>query len=71
MGRREELIVGLDLGTTKICAVVGEVTSEGIDIVGVGTYPSIGLRGGVVVNIEQTVQSIRKAVEEATTFVGF
>ncbi|GLI36001.1 cell division protein FtsA [Desulforhabdus amnigena] len=70
MGRREELIVGLDLGTTKICAVVGEVTSEGIDIVGVGTYPSIGLRGGVVVNIDQTVQSIRKAVEEAELMAG-
>lgn len=70
MGKREELIVGLDLGTTKICAVVGEVTSEGINIVGVGTYPSIGLRGGVVVNIEQTVQSIRKAVEEAELTAG-
>jgi len=70
MGKREELIVGLDLGTTKICAVVGEVTSEGINIVGVGTYPSIGLRGGVVVNIEQTVQSIRKAVEEAELMAG-
>ncbi len=65
MGRREELIVGLDLGTTKICAVVGEITSEGIDIVGVGTYPSIGMRGGVVVNIDQTVNSIRRAVTEA------
>jgi cell division protein FtsA len=70
MGKREELIVGLDLGTTKICAVVGEVTSEGINIVGVGTYPSIGLRGGVVVNIDQTVQSIRKAVEEAELMAG-
>jgi cell division protein FtsA len=70
MGRREELIVGLDLGTTKICAVVGEVTSEGIDIVGVGTHPSIGLRGGVVVNIDQTVHSIRKAVDEAELMAG-
>jgi cell division protein FtsA len=70
MGKREELIVGLDLGTTKVCSVVGEVTSEGIDIVGVGTYPSIGLRGGVVVNIDQTVQSIRKAVEEAELMAG-
>jgi cell division protein FtsA len=70
MGKREELIVGLDLGTTKICAVVGEVTSEGIDVVGVGTYPSIGLRGGVVVNIDQTVHSIRKAVEEAELMAG-
>jgi cell division protein FtsA len=70
MGKREELIVGLDLGTTKVCSVVGEVTSEGIDIVGVGTYPSIGLRGGVVVNIDQTVQSIRRAVEEAELMAG-
>ena len=70
MGRKEELIVGLDLGTTKICAVVGEVTAEGIDIVGVGTYPSVGMRGGVVVNIEQTVSSIRKAVEEAELMAG-
>jgi cell division protein FtsA len=70
MGRREELIVGLDLGTTKICAVVGEVTPEGIDIVGVGTYPSVGMRGGVVVNIDQTVQSIRKAVTEAELMAG-
>lgn len=70
MGRREELVVGLDLGTTKICAVVGEVTSEGIDIVGVGTYPSIGLRGGVVVNIDQTVHSIQKAIEEAELMAG-
>ncbi len=65
MGKKEELIVGLDLGTTKVCAVVGEVTHEGMDIVGVGTYPSAGLRGGVVVNIDQTVHSIKKAVEEA------
>ena len=70
MGKRDELIVGLDLGTTKICAVVGEVTPEGIDIVGVGTYPSVGLRGGVVVNIDQTVNSIRKAVEEAELMAG-
>ncbi len=70
MGRREELIVGLDLGTTKICAVVGEITSEGIDIVGVGNFPSIGMRGGVVVNIDQTVNSIRKAVTEAELMAG-
>jgi len=60
-----ELIVGLDIGTTKICAVVGEVNPEGIDIVGIGTHPSAGLRKGVVVNIETTVESIKKAVEEA------
>lgn len=58
-------IVGLDIGTTKICAVVGEATADGVDIVGIGTSPSTGLRKGVVVNIEQTVQSIKKALEEA------
>ena len=62
---KSELIVGLDIGTTKICAVVGEPSDNGtIDIVGIGTSPSTGLRKGVVVNIEQTVQSIRKAVED-------
>lgn len=70
MARNEELIVGLDLGTTKVCAVVGEVTSDGIDIVGVGTSESKGLRSGVVVNIDQTVNSIKKAVEEAELMAG-
>ena len=59
---KSELIVGLDIGTTKICAVVGEPSENGIDIIGIGTSPSNGLRKGVVVNIDQTVQSIRKAV---------
>ncbi len=67
---KAELIVGLDIGTTKICAVVGEATPEGVDIVGIGTSPSTGLRKGVVVNIEQTVQSIKKALEEAELMAG-
>ncbi len=70
MARRDDLIVGLDLGTTKVCVVVGEVTAEGIDIVGVGTTPSVGMRGGVVVNIDQTVNAIRKAVSEAERMAG-
>lgn len=70
MAKKEELIVGLDLGTTKICAVVGEVTPEGIDIVGVGTSPSLGMRSGVVVNIDQTVNCIRKAIDEAELMAG-
>ena len=65
-----DLIVGLDIGTTKICAVVGETSPEGINIIGVGTHPSIGLRKGVVVNIESTVESIKKAVEEAELMAG-
>ena len=68
--RKDNLIVGLDIGTTKICAIVGNVTEEGIDIVGIGTSPSRGLRKGVVINIESTVASIRKAVEEAELMAG-
>jgi len=66
----EELIVGLDIGTTKICAVVGEVNPDGIDIVGIGTHSSVGLRKGVVVNIESTVDSINRAIEEAELMGG-
>jgi cell division protein FtsA len=65
MGKRDSLIVGLDIGTTKICAVVGEASNGQADIIGLGTFPSKGLRKGVVVNIESTVQSIKRAVEEA------
>lgn len=65
-----ELIVGLDIGTTKICAVVGEASGSDINIIGIGTHPSIGLRKGVVVNIESTVESIKKAVEEAELMAG-
>ena len=64
------IVVGLDIGTTKICAVVGEVMGDHIDIVGIGTHPSVGLRKGVVVNIDSTVNSIRQAVEEAELMAG-
>ena len=68
---QSELLVGLDIGTTKICAVVGEPNDHGgLDIIGIGTSPSTGLRKGVVVNIEQTVQSIKKALEEAELMAG-
>jgi len=65
MSRNNELIVGLDIGTTKICAVVAEQTETGIDVVGIGTHPSTGLRKGVVIDIDATVASIKNAVEEA------
>jgi cell division protein FtsA len=65
MGKRDSLIVGLDIGTTKICTVVGEASNDQVNIIGLGTFPSKGLRKGVVVNIESTVQSIKRAVEEA------
>ena len=64
------IVVGLDIGTTKICAVVGEARHDGVEIVGMGSYPSEGLRKGVVINIERTVNSIKEAVEEAETMAG-
>lgn len=70
MPKKDNLIVGLDIGTTKICAVVGEVTHDGIDIIGIGSHPSRGLRKGVIVNIEATIESIKKAVEEAELMAG-
>jgi len=70
MGKKDNTVVGLDIGTTKICAIVGEVVEDGMDIIGIGTAPSRGLRKGVVINIESTVESIRKAVEEAEIISG-
>ena len=64
MQGQEDIVVGLDIGTTKICAVVGAVAGKEINIIGIGTHPSIGLRKGVVVDIESTVESIKKAIEE-------
>ena len=67
----KDLIVALDIGTNKIAALVGEVTPDRqIEIVGFGTHPSRGLKRGVVVNIEATVQSIQRAIEEAELMAG-
>ncbi|MAE94361.1 MAG: cell division protein FtsA [Deltaproteobacteria bacterium] len=65
MARKDDLIVGLDIGTTKICAIVAERKEGRVDVVGIGTHPSKGLRKGVVVDIDATVDSIKHAVEEA------
>ncbi|HEX16240.1 MAG TPA: cell division protein FtsA, partial [Deltaproteobacteria bacterium] len=70
MSRGENYVVGLDIGTTKICALVGVPGPEGVDVIGFGTYPSHGLRKGVVVNIEATVDSIKRAVAEAELMAG-
>lgn len=65
------LIVGLDIGTSKVAALVGEFSNEGnLEIIGIGSAPSRGLKKGVVVNLESTVQSIQKAVEEAELMAG-
>jgi cell division protein FtsA len=65
VGKKDSVVVGLDIGTTKICTVVGEIGEGRVNIIGLGTHPSKGLRKGMVVNIDSTVQSIKKAVEEA------
>src|SRR5512139_1308116 len=70
MSKKDSLVVGLDIGTTKICTVVAEVVSGQVDVIGLGTYPSKGLRKGVVINIDSTVQSIKKAVDEAELMAG-
>ncbi|EAW29660.1 cell division protein FtsA [marine gamma proteobacterium HTCC2143] len=66
-----KMIVGLDIGTSKVVAIVGAITQEGmLEIVGIGSHPSRGLKKGVVVNIESTVQSIQRAIEEAELMAG-
>jgi cell division protein FtsA len=66
-----DLIVGLDIGTTKICAVIGEYTENNrIEIVGIGTAPSEGLRKGVVINIETTLKAVTRAIEAAEMMSG-
>ena len=66
MSDKTNLIVGLDIGTSKVVAIVGEVNSSGeLEIIGIGAHRSSGLKKGVVVNIESTVQSIQRAIEEA------
>jgi cell division protein FtsA len=67
----ERIIVGLDIGTTKICTVIGEVAGDGVlDIIGEGTVPSDGLRKGVVVNLERTITSVRQSIQAAQRVAG-
>ncbi len=65
-----EIVVGLDIGTTKVCAVVGEVNEDGITILGLGQAPCRGLRKGIVSNIDWTVRAIKEAIESAQTMAG-
>jgi cell division protein FtsA len=70
-GQEKKMIVGLDIGTSKVVAIVGEIAAGGvIEIVGIGSHSSKGMKKGVVVNIESTVQSIQRAVEEAELMAG-
>lgn len=71
MSHEDEIIVGLDIGTTKVCAIIGRVNEYGsVDIIGIGVSPSRGLRKGVVVNIESTVNSVATAIEKAELMAG-
>lgn len=71
MANKPEIIVGLDIGTTKIAVIVAQRGAGGkVDIIGIGTHPSKGLRKGVVINIEATVNSIQMATEEAELMAG-
>lgn len=73
MTRKQErdLLVGLDIGTSKVVAIVGEMQPDGdVEVIGIGSHPSRGLKKGVVVNIESTVQSMQRAVEEAELMAG-
>ena len=67
----DNMIVGLDIGTSKVVAIVGEINANGgLDIVGIGSHRSRGLKKGTVVNIESTVESIQRAIEEAELMAG-
>ena len=71
METSNNIIVGLDIGTTKVCAIVGEFKNGNLDIIGLGSSASTGLRNGVVNNIENTVDAIAKAIEEAELMAGY
>jgi cell division protein FtsA len=68
--RSSDIIVGLDIGTTKIAAIVAEMVDNGLDVIGIGTHVSRGLKKGVIVNIDSTVAAIKQAVLEAEGMSG-
>ena len=70
MAKKSNVLVGIDIGTTKTIAIVGEVKTTGIDIIGMGITPAKELRKGGVVNIDSTVEAIKKAVEDAEHMSG-
>src|SRR6185436_3098368 len=71
VARQERYVVGLDIGTTKVCTVVGELLDDGgVDVIGIGITDSKGLKRGVVVNLEAAVESIKKSIEEAELMAG-
>ncbi|MCD6353412.1 MAG: cell division protein FtsA [Proteobacteria bacterium] len=65
------MVVGVDIGTTKVCAIIGKKSADGIDVVGIGVQPSLGLRKGMIIDLEATMDSIRRAVKEAEKMAGY
>jgi cell division protein FtsA len=70
MTKKHTIVAGLDIGTSKVAAVIGETSGQGVEIIGLGAHPSLGLRKGVVINMDQTAAAIKKAVEEAELMAG-
>ena len=70
MGRKSNVLVGIDIGTTKTTAIVGEMKETGIDIIGMGITPAKELKKGGLVNIDNTVEAVKKAVEDAERMSG-
>lgn len=68
--KKADTVVGIDFGTTKICVVVGQIMPDGLEIIGIGKQPALGMRKGVVVNIPTTVEAVKKAVEVAELMAG-
>lgn len=68
---KDQIIAGLDIGTSKVCVVIGVITPTSVDIVGVGVAPNQGMRQGVVANIEVTTEAVKKAREEAELMAGY
>lgn len=70
MNRKSKTITGIDIGTTKINAIVGEIDTEGVSIIAVSSQPSYGVKKGAIINMESTIDSIKRAVEEVETMAG-
>ncbi len=70
MGRKNRTVASIDIGTSKISVIIGEISREGVDIIGVGSYPSLGIKKGQIINMDSTVDSIKTALEEAEAMTG-
>lgn len=68
---RDEMVVGLDIGTGKVCTVVGELGEDNqIEIIGIGTSPSLGVKKGVIIDLDQAIQSVKQSIESSERMAG-